>query len=109
MQDGTGYILLWSGKNMDEHCLSSAGFMINTYIARKLENLPTDNSDHPISLRLPTQDKFATVIGGYTPTLQAETGVKALYRNLHNHLQPLDSKDKILSLGDFNAREGRDL
>ena len=43
------------------------------------------------------------------PTLQAETGVEeAFYRDLHNLLQQVDSKDKLLILGDFNARVGRD-
>ena len=60
-------------------------------------------------LRLPIQDnKFATVLSVYTPTLQTETVVKeAFYRDLHNLLQ-VDSKDKALILGDFNARVGRD-
>ena len=45
----------------------------------------------------------------YAPTLQAETGVKeAFYRDLHNLLQQVDSKVKLLLLGDFNARVERD-
>ena len=45
----------------------------------------------------------------YAPTLQAETGVKeAFYRDLHDLVQQIDSKDKLLILGDFNARVGRD-
>ena len=45
----------------------------------------------------------------YAPTLQAETVVKeAFYRDLHNPLQQVDSKDKLLILGDFNTRVGRD-
>ena len=45
----------------------------------------------------------------YAPTLQAEIGGKeAFYRDLHNLLQQVDSKDKFLILGDCNARVGRD-
>ena len=64
-----------------------------------------------MSLRLPIQDnKFATVLSVYAPTLQAETGVKeAFYRDLHHLLQRVDSKDKPLILGDFNARVGREI
>ena len=58
--------------------------------------------------KTPNQDnKFATILSVYAPTLQAETGVKeAFYRDLHNLLQQVDSKDKVLILGDFNARVG---
>uniref|UniRef100_UPI003AF8D160 hypothetical protein n=1 Tax=Thiolapillus sp. TaxID=2017437 RepID=UPI003AF8D160 len=75
--------------------------------ARKVQNLPVSHADCIMSLRLPIQDKFATVLSVYAPTLQAETGVKeAFYRDLHNLLQQVDSKDKLLILGDFNARAG---
>ena len=108
-EDEKGYTYLWSGKNKDEHRLSGVGFMVKTSIARKLQNLPVGHSDRIMSLRLPIQDnKFATVLSVYAPTLQAETGVKeAFYRDLHNLLQQVDSKDKLLILGDFNARMGR--
>ena len=53
--------------------------------------------------------KFATVLSVHTLTLQAETGLKeAVYRDLHNLLQQVDPKDKLLILGDFNAIVGRD-
>ena len=53
--------------------------------------------------------KFATVLSVYTLTLQAETGLKeAVYRDLHNLLQQVDPKDKLLILGDFNTRVGQD-
>ena len=88
-EDGAGYTLFWSGKNKDERRLSGVGFMIKTSIARKLQNLPVGHSDRIMSLKLPIQNnKFATVPSVYTPTLQAETGVKeAFYRDLHNLLQ----------------------
>ena len=45
----------------------------------------------------------------YSPTLQAEIGVKkAFYRDLHDPLQQVDSKDKLRILGNFGARVGRD-
>ena len=61
-------------------------------------------------LRLPIQaNKFATVLSVYAPTLKAETGLKkASYQDLHNLLQQVNSRDKPLILGDFNARVERD-
>ena len=108
-ENGAGYTLFWSGKNKDERRFSGIRFMIKTSITRKLQNLPVGHSDCIVSQRLPFQvNEFATVLSVYAPTLQAETGVKkAFYRNLHNLLQQVDSKDKLLILGDFNARVGR--
>ena len=110
MEDGAGYTLFWSGTNKDERRLSGVGFMIKASIVRKLQNVPVGHSDRIMSLRLPIQDnKFATVLSVYTPTLQAETGVKEVfYCNLHNLLQQIDSKDKLFILGDFNTRVGQD-
>ena len=61
-----------------------------------------------MSLKLPIQDnKFATVLGVYAPILQAEIRVKEVfYRDLHNILRQYDSRDKLLIIGDFNARVG---
>ncbi|KAL8621572.1 hypothetical protein ACOMHN_026243 [Nucella lapillus] len=63
-----------------------------------------------MSLRLPVQENgFATLISIYAPTLQADAGVKeAFYRDLHNILQQVDSRIKVLILGDSNARVRRD-
>ena len=63
-----------------------------------------------MSLAIPIQDsKFVTVLIVHAPTLQAETGVKeAFSRDLHNSLQQVDPKYKLLSLVDFSARVGRD-
>ena len=107
---GAGYTLFWSGKNKDEPRLSGVGFVIKTSIAGEMLNLPIGHSDRIMSLRLPIQDnKFATVLSVYAPILQAETGVKeAFYLDLHKLLQQVDSRDKLLILGDFKARVGRD-
>ena len=63
-----------------------------------------------MSRGLSIQDKkFATVLFVYAPTLQADIGVqKAFCRDLHNLLQQVDSKDKLLILGYFNAKVRRD-
>ena len=105
-EDGAGYTLFWSGKNKDERRLSGVDFMIKTSIARRSQNLPVGHSDRLMPLTFPIQDnKFATVLIVYAPTLLAETGAKeTFYRDLHNLLQHVDPKDKFLILGDFNAR-----
>ena len=45
----------------------------------------------------------------YAPTLQADTDVKeAFYTELRSILTGINKDDKILIMGDFNARVGRD-
>ena len=87
-ENGAGYTVFRSRKNKDERRLSGVGFMMKDSRTRKLQNLPAGHSDRIMSLRLPSQDnKFATVLSVYAPTLQAETGVKeAFYRDPHNLL-----------------------
>ena len=84
--------------------------MIKTSIVRKLQNLTIGRSHRLEFLRLPNQDnKFATVIRVYTPTLHTEAGAKeAFHRDLQNLLQQVGTTDKLLILGDFNAKVGRD-
>ena len=62
-----------------------------------------------MSQRLPVQDKkFANVLTVYAQMLQAEISLmEVFHRDLHNLLQQVDSKDKLLIIGDFNARVGR--
>ena len=98
------------GRTRTSAAFFGVGFMIKTSIARKLQNLSVGHSDRIMSLKLPIQDnKFATVLSVYAPTLQAETGVKeAFYCDLHKFLQQVDSRDKLLILGgrDFELWKG---
>ena len=61
-----------------------------------------------MSLTLKIQDnKFATVLSVYAPTLQTKTGVmEAFYRDLHNLLQQVDSKDKVLIFRRLQRKSG---
>ena len=87
-EGGAGNTLFWSGRTKDERYVFVISFIIKTSIARKLQNLSDGHSDCIMSLKLPIQDKFATVFSVYASALQAETGVKeAFYRDLHNLLQ----------------------
>ncbi|XP_063615913.1 uncharacterized protein LOC134789136 [Penaeus indicus] len=80
-EHGAGYTLFWSGKPATEWRLSGVSFMIRTSIASKLENLPTGHSDCIMSMRLPLKNEQ--------------------YATLFN--------DKVIILGDFNARVGQDV
>ena len=110
VEHGAGYTLFWSGRGKEERRQSGVGFMIKNNIAKKLHALPTAHSDRIMSLRLPLQgDKSATLVSVYSPTLQADSAVKeAFYGDLHTVITRIDPKEKLIVLGDFNARVGRD-
>ncbi len=50
---------------------------------------------------------YATLISAYAPTLDAEEGIKdAFYESLDTVLLKVPHTDKLVLLGDFNARVG---
>ena len=61
-------------------------------------------------MRLPLKNKqYATLFSVYAPTLQAEPAEKdKFYAELRNLSQGTPADDKLLILGDFNARVGQD-
>jgi len=109
-EQGTRYTLFWSGKLSTERRLAGVGFMVRTPIASKLESLPTGHSDRIMSMRLPLKNKqYATLFSVYAPTLQAELAEKdKFYSELRSLIQSTPADDKVIILGDFNARVGKD-
>ena len=109
-EHSAGYTLFWSGKPATERCLAGVGFMLRTSIASKLEDLPTGHSKHIVSMRLPLKNnQYATLFNVYASNLQAEPAEKdKFYSELCNLLQSTPADDKLLILGDFNARVGKD-
>ena len=109
-EHGAGYTLFWSGKPSEERRLSGVGLMMRNSIASQLETLPTGHSDRIMSLRLPVENNHHLKISSiYAPTLLADPVDKAsFYSDLGRLVNNTPEGDKILVLGDFNARVGRD-
>ena len=109
-EHGAGYTLHWSGKPETERRLSGVGFMVRNSIASKLENQPTGHSDRIISMRLPLwNQQYATLFSVYSPTLKAEPAEKdRFYSDLRSLIQSTPADDKVVILGDFNARVVQD-
>nr|VZI01406.1 unnamed protein product [Spirometra erinaceieuropaei] len=64
-----------------------------------------------MSLRLPLRrgGKFATIISAYAPLMTSPDAVKdKFYEDLHALLATVSKADKLIVLGDFNARVGTD-
>eukprot|EP00745_Piridium_sociabile_P007467 TRINITY_DN1490_c1_g1_i10.p2 TRINITY_DN1490_c1_g1~~TRINITY_DN1490_c1_g1_i10.p2 ORF type:complete len:209 (-),score=38.86 TRINITY_DN1490_c1_g1_i10:2457-3083(-) len=63
-----------------------------------------------MTMRLPLQGKrFATLISAYAPTMTNPDDVKEkFYEDLNSAITAVPSSDKLIILGDFNARVGSD-
>jgi len=79
-------------------------------IITKLTEMPRPVSDRIMTMRLPlSNDNFATIISVYAPTMtNPDENKEAFYIQLASVLSGIPRTDKLLLIGDFNARIGRD-
>ncbi|BHF64453.1 hypothetical protein SprV_0200745800 [Sparganum proliferum] len=109
LEMGAGYTL-WSSRPRAERRDAGVYFAIPNDIVGRLPCLPQGINDRPMSLHLPLRGgKFATIISDYAPprTSPDAAGDK-FYEELHALLATVSKADKLISLGDFNARVGTD-
>ena len=92
---------------MREH---GVGFAIKSSLSKNLQELQSGTSECIISLRLPLQQKcFVTIMSVYAPTMDySETNIVSFYDELRLLFLNIPDDDKIILLGDLNARVGRD-
>ena len=86
------------------------GFAIKKHIITKLTEMPRPVGEKIMTMRLPlSKDNFATIISVYAPTMKnPEENKEAFYNQLASVLSGIPRTDKLLLIGDFNARIGRD-
>ena len=79
-------------------------------ITSKLDSLPTGHSYHIMSMLLPLEGKgHFMLFSVYAPTLLADPAVKDIfYSDLRRLLNNTPEDYKVVILGDFNARVGKD-
>ena len=99
----------WSGKPSGERTEAGVAFAISNHLVKELESLPTGKNDRLISLRIHIgQQRYLTLISAYAPTLTNGNETKELfYRSLDSLLSETPAADKLILLGDFNARVGK--
>nr|VZI46624.1 unnamed protein product [Spirometra erinaceieuropaei] len=107
---GAGYTFFWSGRPRAERRDAGVAFAIRNDIVGRLPCLPQGINDRLMSLRLPLwRGKFATIISAYAPTMTNPDAVRdKFYEDLHALLATVSKADKLIVLGDFNARVGTD-
>ena len=105
-----GYTFFWSGRKAEEKRESGVGFAILSSLVSKLDQPPKGINDRLMTLRLPLQGKkFATLFSAYAPTMTNPDEVKEkFYEDLNSAISSVPKQDKLIILGDFNARVGQD-
>lgn len=100
------YLLFWSGRDKTYKRESQVGIAIRTTLVSKLEELSCNYSNHLMSLRLSLRKGcYATFISAYAPTKCSEEDNKlAFYLSLTEIISSIPPDDKVIFLGDFNAR-----
>ncbi|BHF70261.1 hypothetical protein SprV_0301331100 [Sparganum proliferum] len=108
---GVGYTFFWNGRPRTERRDAGVAFAIRNDIVGRLPCLPQGINDRLMSLRLPLRrgGKFATIISAYAPPLTSPMAARdKFYEDLHALLATVSKADKLIVLGDFNARVGTD-
>ncbi|BHF61520.1 hypothetical protein SprV_0100449500 [Sparganum proliferum] len=108
---GAGYTFFWSGRPRTERRDAGVAFAIRNDIVGRLPCLPQGINDRLMSLRLPLRrgGKFATIISAYVPPMTSPDAARdKFYEDLHALLTTVSKADKLIVLGDFNARVGTD-
>ncbi|XP_076036546.1 uncharacterized protein LOC143022287 [Oratosquilla oratoria] len=107
---GSGYTFFWKGKNPEDHHSQGVGFAVKTQLVKAHNLTPHAINERITSLRLPLpKNQFIALVSVYAPTLDAEEHVKgAFYQQLDTVISQIPARDRLLLLGDFNARVGRD-
>lgn len=107
-EDQGGYTFYWKGYSTEERRLHGVGFAVKNSLLRSIEDAPVGISARLMKMRIPlTRNRHATVLSCYAPTLGSpEDDKDAFYEQLDSEIQRTSVSDKLIVLGDFNARVG---
>ena len=105
---GSGYTLYWSGRKTGRK--AGVGFAVKTSLISQLESQPRGINERIMTMRLPLSDnKYATLVSVYAPTMTNPVEAKDIfYQQLDDIIRSVPSGDKLIIMGDLNARVGAD-
>ena len=109
-EEGGGYTFFWRGCEPGAARQHGVGFAVKNSLLLNLMEYPTGINERLMTLRLDLEgNQHVSMISAYAPTLSAEQQAKELfYAHLDTAINAIQNDDKIILLGDFNARVGRD-
>ncbi len=105
---GAGYTFFWKGVPEGSRRNHGVGFAVKSKLLQRIPESPIGINERLMTWRIPLAKKrFATLISAYAPTLDAEHNIKDdFYRALDAILQKTPATDRLILMGDFNARVG---
>ena len=109
VEDQLSYTFFWKGKGKEEPRIHGVGFPVKNELVKKHFLCPVAISERLTILRVPLEKKnFLTLISVYAPTLTCDENEKeAFYQQLSYQISRVPAGDRLIILGDFNARVGR--
>ena len=104
---GNGYTFFWSGLPNDASRIHGVGFAVRTALLKSTQKFPIAIDERLMTQRLPLAKNLHAIFVT-APTLDSSDDVKDRhYDALYSSLRRISRNDKIILLGDFNARLGR--
>ena len=106
---GTGYTFFWSGLHTVARRIHGVGFAVRTALLQSTQESPIAIDERLMTLRFSfANNRFATFATVYSPNLDSSDDVKdRFYYTLYSTFRSFSQKDRIILLGDFNAKVGR--
>lgn len=109
VEELAGYTFHWCGKQRGERRDHGVAFAIKIELYNKLPQKPTPIYERLISLRIPLHKKrYLTIISAYAPTMTCTEDDKDQFYNRLDEVLNQCKDDKLILMGDFNARVGND-
>ena len=112
MEDGGGNCFFWSGRTSEARREAGVSSAIRSLVdmVSKLVSLPRGINDCPMVMQLElTNKQNATLISAYAPIMTNPEEVKdQFYEQLDTLRAAVPKSEKLIILGDFNARVGTD-
>ena len=104
------FTIFWSGVKAGERRQSGVAFAIRNEIVERMVDTPRGINERIITVRIPLKrGRFASVICVYAPTMSNTAEIKEqFYRKLTEVIENIAVEDKLIILGDLNARVGSD-
>ena len=104
----SGFTLFWVGKPKGEKREGGVGFAIRTSLVQQVEQ-PTSINERIMKLRVPlTCGRYLSILSVYAPTLESSDEVTmSFYEALRTTIASIPKYEKLIILGDLNARVGR--